>query len=176
MTDHGDGSYSFELTAGTAAGTDDWELKFNDGVGDVRLYPRLSVPVEPLAPLASGYHTLSAAAGGAVPLVMNFGAPGAGARYVLVGGLSGTQPGLIFDGGILPLNRDVFLEGSLAGANQPPFLNTLGTLDPSGRAEATFMPRPPQLALLVGQHIDWSAVAFPGNPLVTPPVGFDVVP
>ena len=176
VTDHGDGSYSFELTAGTAAGTDDWELLFNDGVGDVRLYPRLSVPVEPLAPLASGYHTLSATAGGAVPLVMNFGSPAAGAHYVVVGGLSGTQPGLVFDGGILPLNRDVFLEGSLAGANQAPFLNTLGTLDPTGRAEATFMPGPPQLALLVGQHVDWSAVAFPGNPLVTPPVGFDVVP
>jgi hypothetical protein len=176
VMDHGDGSYMFTLFAGTQPGTDDWELEFDDGLGGVKLYPRLSVTVEPLAPLASGYHTLSATAGGAVPLWMNFGAGAAGEQYIVVGSLAGTQPGLIFDGGLLPLNRDAFLTWSLAGKNQFPFLNTFGFLDATGRAEATFAPTPAELAALVGQHVDWAATAFAGPPQVSAPVGFDVVP
>ncbi len=176
VVDHGDGSYSFSLTAGTAAGLDDWELKFNDGVGNVRLYPRLAARVDPLTPLFSGYDTVSASAGAAVPLVVNFGAPAGAARYIIAGSTDGTQPGLIFDGGILPLNRGRFFNASVASANQAPYLGTRGNLDMNGRAEATFMPSPAMLTSLVGQRVDWAAVAFPGTPLVSAPVGFDVVP
>jgi len=177
VTDHGDGSYSFRLTAGTSAGTDDWELAFDDGMGKVRLYPRLLVPVRAVTPLFSGYDTVSASAGAAVPLVANFTAAAAGARYVVAGSAAGTAPGTLFDGGLLPLNRDYLLGWSVTGANRAPFLATKGTLDASGRAEATFLPTPRQLAPYAGGHLDWSAVVFTGTgALIAPPVGFDVLP
>ena len=177
VTDNGDGTYLFTLTAGTVAGQDDWELKFNDGVGNVRLYPRLSVPVAPVTPLASGYHTVSAGTGAAVPLVANFSAAAAGRRYVIVASAAGTWPGTVFDGGVLPLNRDFLLGWSVTSANQPPFLGTRGNLDAIGRAEALFMPTARQLTPYVGARLDWSAVAFSGlGAAIAPPVGFDVVP
>jgi hypothetical protein len=76
----------------------------------------------------------------------------------------------------LPLNPGRFLAVSMAGAGKAPFLGTRGDLDAGGRAEGTFLPTPAQLAALVCQRVDWSALAFPGTPQVSPPAGFDVVP
>ena len=118
----------------------------------------------------------SAATGAAVPLVANFPTL-PGGRYVMAASAAGTSPGTVFDGGVLPLNRDYLLGWSVTGGNQAPFLGTKGSLDGGGRAEALFLPTPRQLAPLVGARVDWSAVVFTGaGAAIAPPVGFDVVP
>jgi hypothetical protein len=182
VVDNGDGTYTFSLVAGLAAGTDDWELKFNDGGGNVRLYPRLTVPVLPAAELHTGYHTVSATNGACVPLVVN-GGNGSG-NYLLLGSASGTAPGTPLSSFtdlraaiIVPLNLDPFLLSSLNSANAAPFLNTRGRLGPGGRSDAAYMPGPGALAPYVGGRIDWCAlIADSAGPRRTVAVGFDVVP
>jgi hypothetical protein len=56
--------------------------------------------------------------------------------YLLLGSMSGTQPGIPADSVVLPLNWDVYLETSLKWANGPVFQNTFGALDDAGFATA----------------------------------------
>ena len=177
VQDNGDGSYTFTLTAGTAAGADDWELKFNDGIGNVRLYPRLQVPVLPLSMLHTGYHTVSVAAGASVPLIVNAGPASGSEKYLVLGSAAGTTPWTPTDFALIPLARDDFMEWSAATPNVNPFVNTASFLDGNGRAEAAFMPTPSQLTPWVGSRLDWSVVVFdPSGASASTPVGFDIVP
>jgi hypothetical protein len=177
VTDHGDGTYTFTLTAGSSAGTDDWELKFDDGIGNVRLFPRLQVPVLALSTLHSGYHTVSASAGACVPLIVNAGSGSGSQPYLVLGSAAGTTPWTATDFALIPLARDDFMEWSVHGRNARPFVNTSASLDGTGRAEAAFMPTPSQLSPWVGRRLDWSVVVFdPAGASASRPVGFDVVP
>ncbi|MCZ6597392.1 MAG: DUF1028 domain-containing protein [Planctomycetota bacterium] len=177
VTDNGDGSYTFLLTAGTLAGTDTFVITADDGVVEVTLYPLLEIAVDPVTPLHVGVETVSASSGGAAPFVLNLGAGAAGDLYVVVGGLSGTSPGFDFGGGvILPINPDWFTTATLELAGGPFLPGTIGFLDAGGRAEAAFAPTPGLLAGLVGLHVDWAAVDYTGPLVVTNPVGFDIAP
>jgi len=51
-----------------------------------------------------------------------------------VGSMSGTMPGTDFGGLTIPLNMDGYTLFSMMRANQPPYVNTMGVLDSSGRA------------------------------------------
>jgi uncharacterized Ntn-hydrolase superfamily protein len=182
VVDNGDGTYTFTLLAGATAGADDWELKFDDGLGNVRLWPRLQMPVLPLAELHTGYHTVSAGNGACVPLVVN-GQAGPG-NYVVLGSSSGTAPGTPLGSFMdlraaftIPLNLDPFMQSSLASANTAPFLSTRGKLDASGRAEAAYMPAPGALGAYVGGRLDWCVlIRDAAGRRASTPVGFDVVP
>jgi len=176
VTDHGDGSYSFDLTAGTVPGTDAWRIVVDDGLGAlVSLYPALSVRVDPVAPLHVGRDQVSAAAGDWVPLTLNGAAPGD--FYRVLASASGSQPGSPFQGTTLPLNRDAFMTLVATRANTALLPSTRGFLDGAGRAEAAFVPPAGFLTPFAGARLEWSVLFRGATGLaVAPASGFDVLP
>ncbi len=51
VVDHGDGSYSFEVRAGTLPGTQRFEIRVDDGIRPVVLYPHTEIRLDPLVSL-----------------------------------------------------------------------------------------------------------------------------
>jgi hypothetical protein len=178
VTDHGDGTYSFTLTAGAAAGLDRWRIAANDGVVIATLYPPLSMRVDPLVPLHCGYDQVSLTSRDAIPLTVNAGSPSSGRVYVLLAGGAGTQPGTPFGGATIPLNSDRLFLFTYQNPNSPLMPGSYGVLDASGRATASLAPRPALLALYAGGRIDFAGVVFDPFGASQPlgPVGFDIVP
>ncbi len=173
-TDLGQGRYSFPVTAGLVPGVQKLAITVVHATKNVRLWPDLEIQVDPLVELHSGHTTISASAGGTVPLVVNLGAASVGSPYLLLGTSSGTGPGLVIAGVNYPLNFDPFMRWSLNAAGLPPFVATIGALDASGRAQATFVAVPGQLTPFVGRRIDWAAGITPSH--ATNVAGFDVIP
>ena len=177
VVDHGDGSYEFTLTAGVVVGTDEWEIKVNDGIGNVRLYPPLEISADLGRGMHVGFSSISASQGGFVPLTLNLGPANAGQPYWFLASSTGTIPGTQLWWFPIPLNRGRVFNLSLHAPPGSPFVNTIGVLDANGRAEAGFMVAPGALTSFVGQRIDWSSVVTPpGSAIVSDPTGFDVVP
>jgi hypothetical protein len=56
--------------------------------------------------------------------------------YWLLASSTGTQPGLLLDNVLLPLNADPIMALTLTQANTPVFAGTLGVLDYQGRGVA----------------------------------------
>ena len=178
VSDHGDGSYSFPLTAGTQAGLDRFVITASDGFVEATLYPYLAVRHDERAPLHVGFDSISATRGAHVPFVVDVASKPKG-HYLILGTLSGTMPGMRRGRLTLPLNPDSFTHTTLVHADDPGLLpGTRGKLDRAGRAEGGFVEPPRELMLaLVGQRLDWAALVLgKGPPLATNSVGFDVVP
>lgn len=117
----------------TYPGCDDWEL--------VDLGP---------ASLHGDACELQVITGGAINFSLDAGPSHGNRPYLLLGSLSGVEPGVPLPGGAatLPLNWDLFTNLVALNANTPIFSNFHGTLDPSGTAMAqfnTFGPLPPEL-------------------------------
>jgi hypothetical protein len=178
VTDHGDGSYSFPIVAGTLPGSDTWRISVDDGQGQpIVLQPDLSVRVDPLTELHSGRDVVSAVRGAVVPLTLNLGPQKKGRRFLILGSASGTQPGILFRGAALPLNADAFLRLTFDSAGGPLLPNSKGVLDLAGRAVCGFQPPPSFLSPWVGRRLEWSAVILePQGFTATTGAGFDVVP
>jgi hypothetical protein len=81
--------------------------------------------------------SLSGTAGGTVQFDLLLGAAFAGKTYYILGGASGTSPGIPIDGQVFPLNMDAVVLFTLANVNTPLLSNTYGTLDVIGHATAT---------------------------------------
>ncbi|HED65587.1 MAG TPA: DUF1028 domain-containing protein [Planctomycetes bacterium] len=175
VTDHGDGTYSFPLTAGTTPGNANFNVLIDDGVVQASLQPALQVRLDPVQPLHVGYDQVSASEAPTVPFVLN--EPGrAGVHYLILASLNGTQPGGMLGDVALPLNPP-FISVLRHGVDAARLPGTLGVLDDSGRAEGSFASGTPALLSLIGQRLDWAAVLFgPGGRSVTNAVGFDIVP
>lgn len=172
VVDYGDGSYSLEFQAGTAAGSDVWRLSA-DGVV---LQPDVLVRVDPLAPLHLGFDAVASAAGADVPITLNFDPALAGLPYHVLCSGSGTVPGTTAYGTSIPLNVDSLYTLSLGAPNTAPFLATAGLLDGNGRAEATFAATPGLLDPNVGGEIQWAVVVRQAPALVVGPQAFEVLP
>jgi hypothetical protein len=177
VVDNGDGSYSFELVAGTQPGLDTFVITADDGIGKATLYPYLAVRLDQPAPLHAGFDTVSASRGATVPFVVDVPSKPKGVYWIL-GSLSGTSASLGPGPFSVPLVPDSFLWTTFRLAGTPGLLpGTHGFLDASGRAEGAFVAGPGQLLSLAGMRIDWAAsVLGKGPPLGTNAVGFDVVP
>jgi len=176
--DHGDGTYSFTITAGTVPGTDRLQITATDDSLTATLFPYLEV--ETVAPMAlhAGYETVSITAGATVPFVIDVPAHSL-ARYVLLGSLSGTTPGVDLGPSLhIPLNPDwMTLETRRLAGRDHILPDSVGRLDREGRAEAAFIVPPGMLLDLAGLRMDWSAVLLGhGLPGATNAVGFDIVP
>ena len=133
----------------------------------------LTVPLPSLGPSQS---TLSAATGGTVDFSLAAGSENAGRNYLLLGSLSGSDPGTLLPGGLatIPLNRDWFTDYILARLNGPVFSDFWGTLDASGKRAAQL--NAPPIPTWVGQKIDFAyALNDPWN-YVSHPVSVTVVP
>lgn len=87
-------------------------------------------------------------AGGTQSWSLDAGVANATRLYAIAGTLSGTRPGFQFGNSLIPLNSDVWFNLSLAAANGAVYSNTVGTLDASGKAAASF--NYPALAAFAG--------------------------
>ncbi len=82
--------------------------------------------------------TISIGSGGTHQLYLTAGATHASQLYLVLGSASGTSPGFLVDGTLLPLNFDPYMTFTLQAANSPTYVNTLGVLGaPAGAAMAT---------------------------------------
>ena len=174
VVDHGDGSYSFPVTAGTTAGLARFTVTADDGVRPVELYPPLEVRIDPLAELHCGRDVVAVTEDTATPLTLNL-ADAAGHPYLILCSASGTDPGLVLGGLVLPLNRDLFLWRSSHRPNNAFFRHTLGYLDGEGRGEATFLAPHGLLRDAIGRRLDWAALYYDHGLRVTNVAGFDVI-
>ena len=177
VLDHGDGTYSFELTAGTTPGTDRFVIVADDGVQEATLFPYLEVRQDAVEPLHAGYDEVSARAGATIPLsVHEPAAPNA--PYLLLGSVSGTSPGIQLGDVFLPLHLDDFLHLTVHFAGDSAiFPGTRGLLDDAGHAEAGVIAKRGILRPLIGRSMHWAGVVLrDGKLTVTNPVTIEVLP
>ena len=92
---------------------------------------------DPLDWDAPSWGTLSAVLGGSTRLRVLAGAAHAGEADWILGSVSGQTPGMDLLGAHLPLNFDSYMLLTLTSPNLPALSGFLGTLDASGRADAT---------------------------------------
>jgi uncharacterized Ntn-hydrolase superfamily protein len=177
VTDHGDGSYSFAVTAGAVAGTETLAIVADDGVAAATLYPYLTLELDPASSFHAGHDAISVSAGATVPFTLDLGAAQAGVPYVVLATATGTAPGLALPGGaLLPLNPDPVTSTTLVHPGPPLLPGSAGALDAAGRASAALAAPPGLLASAVGQHLDWAALTL-GAPLgASVADGFDLLP
>jgi len=100
----------------------------------------------------------SAANDTSIDLHLVTGSSHSGELYLLLGSLSGTTPGVALQGFTIPLNFDFLFSFTASAANTAPILNqTLGLLDPLGRANASIdIPAGIIPAALVGLHMHFA--------------------
>jgi hypothetical protein len=179
VTDDGDGTYSFAVTAGTEVGTDAFVITATDDFLTATLDPCLEVQSVQVGPLTANVTELSAALGGTVGFELDVAERPRGLYWIL-GSLSGTAPGVDLGPFVhIPLNPDRLTIRTLVLAGRPDVLpGTFGFLDEEGHADAAFIVAPRMLLDLVGLRMDWAAlvVGFGGSPVATNAVGFDIVP
>lgn len=128
--------------------------------------------------LDTSVFTLSEDTGGTATFTLNAGSANAGRKYILLGSLSGTQPGHPLPGGVetLPLNWDVFTDLVISLLNTAVFADFLGTLDGNGNAVATmdtFGRLPPGSA---GQTVHFAYCCNNPFDFVSNPVEIRIVP
>ena len=109
----------------------------------------------PPLPLEIDISAISAAAGGIVNYALDAGQANAFRDYFLLGGISGTDPGIPIPGTsvTLPLNWDIVTDLIYTMANSPAFKDFHGVLDASGKAAAFFDTLGPLPPTAVGVHI-----------------------
>lgn len=117
---------------------------------------------------------LAAANGGSVTFEIDAGAAHAGELYLLLGTLSGTQPGTAAGAALVPLHSDAYTELTLAAPNSVFLPGSLGALDAAGHGSAALV-LPPGLTPPYGIVAHHAAVAIDlasmQVTLVTNPVG-----
>ncbi len=174
VVDHDDGTYSFEVTAGTSPGTESFVVTAEDDLVQATLYPFSSLRIDPVTTLHAGRDELSISAGGEVPLTLNV--PSAPGRpYVILMSASGTDPGTLVGTVRFPLNFDALTLRSLRHAGSTRFPGTIGVLAGDGHGEAAFRVPPGLLVNHVDGRFDCSALVASAPVTVTNAVGFDLV-
>ena len=126
--------------------------------------------------LAADGFSLSERTGGSVNITLTGGQDNNGRKYIILGGVSGTAPGIALPGGmaILPVNWDAFTDFVLALINTPVFMNFLGTLDATGTATAQLNAPPVPGFAGVTMHYAYAL----NNPFdfVSNPIAVEIVP
>ena len=146
----------------TAAEAGDEDLYMSSG--DLALWPASSV-ISNSAPVATG-------------ISLDGGPALGGKQYAVLGSASGTSPGFIRDGVLIPLVIDSAFNQILNLANTPPLANFQGILDATGRATATFDPPAGALSAIVGGTLSFAWVSHTSGVVETAshPVGMQVLP
>jgi len=175
VTDRGNGTYSFPVTAAAAPGDLRLRITANDGVSPVLLTPRTEIPVRPDA-LWANTARVRAAAGSPTDFRLAGGAGGAGRLYAVAASASGTSPGILLPPIVVPLNFDPLFDLSLQLANSAVFVNTVGSLDANGRAAARFAPPAGVLVPLVGRDLHFAFALLQPATLASNPVRVTILP
>ncbi len=159
-------AWVFEVTP---AGQIVWEDRSEDIVFQARHTSRR---------LWADRESLSASSGGVVRFNMEGGTSRAGDIYVLLGSVSGTSPGFIYQGVTVPLNVDGYLTGLLGSIGSGIFSSWIGVLDAEGSGSASYAL--PALAGLSGLTMNHAFLAFDATSrqlsLVSNPVPLDLLP
>ncbi|MEM9378611.1 MAG: DUF1028 domain-containing protein [Planctomycetota bacterium] len=158
LSDLGNGVHTFDLVSTGALGEAEVTIVVDDGVRPVQLHPPLHVAAVAPSELHLGVATYSASEGTRVPMVVDRGAPDAGAAYRVLGSLSGTSPGTMVGGTAVALNRDRFFRFTLGWPGGPPFRDSAGTLDALGRAAPALELPPGSLLPFVGTTVSFVAL------------------
>ena len=145
--DHGDGTYSVPLVAGSGEGVDEFAVVVDDGQGPVTLYPFPTLTHTPT--LTADVDRISAAAGGTVHFSI-FGPETPPPDYLLLCSASGTSPGTPVGDMVVPLNLDGMVILSYVLRNSATFVNTDGALAPDGTSTAQFAVLPGDLIPIIG--------------------------
>ena len=166
VSDHGDGTYSFALRAGTTSGLDRFVIRASDDFVKATLYPFLALRSDPPQILHAGKDRISASVPDPVPFTVN--EPSLpGAKYWLVASLAGHKLR-----GFGPGPTRIAVPGVTPFVPAPP-----GVLDAHGRAEAVYAVAPRLLTPLIGLRLEWQARIHGGGALIeSNTVGFDIVP
>ncbi len=175
VVDHGDGTYSFTITAGTAVGEEQLAIRAEQGeVGT--LYPYLDMRYDAVESLHCGFDAVNVANGADVPMVLDVPDSPFHA-YLVLASLSGTVPGTTVGRISIPLNSDAVTWSTLLRAGDPGLLpGTIGVTDANGRAEMSCRLNSQQLLALSGLRLDWAGLVTGPNPQATNAVGFDILP
>jgi len=173
VTDAGNGTYTFPVTAGTAPGTALLRIQVNDGQRTILLSPRTPVKLDSFW---ASRATLPGGAGGTVDFTLNAGAGFAGRGYLALASASGSVPGIPGPGFTVPLNPDALFFVSYAIRNSAILQMTEGTLDGSGRAAARLVAPAGLLLPFANQTLTFAFAAL--NPLgfASNPVAMGVTP
>ena len=130
--------------------------------------------------LVAAAHNLSARMGGVVNFSLCAAEHNKSRHYILLGGVSGTEPGILLPGGAatLPLNFDFFSSYVFLMMNKPPFANFASTLDTSGigwaKMDTTILgPIPPGC---VGLRLNFAYALNNPWDFASNPVGIEIVP
>ena len=101
-------------------------------------------------------------AGGPINFYHVFDTSFAGNNYLLLGSFTGSLPGLaLVPGVVLPLNLEALLGAMLSLPNSPTFVNTMGVVDVTGRADSTVIVPPGELfPALIGWQLNFAHVVF----------------
>lgn len=175
VVDHGDGSYSAPITAGTGQGLDVFRVVIDDGIRAVLLYPFPQLELRPT--LSVTPPTLSASAGGTAQFALEGPEEGPPPRtYLLLGSISGTAPGIPIGSIVLPLNFDWFLWTSFRWRNGAYFADTEGVLNPDGSGAARFLVNPGDLSPLVGIDMAFAYFTPDRSDFASNPVLVTIVP
>lgn len=120
--------------------------------------------------------SLSLSAGGTAAFELCGGLENASRPYLVLGSVSGTSPGIVVDGVLLPLNIDAYFLVTLTAPNSSVHVGTFGVLSATGSGSASLVVptgTDPGLAGLTLTHafatleLPFGAVAFASNPVDT---------
>lgn len=112
-----------------------WELS---GDRNATLLSTMQTWLRQRPALVASSTTVSLASPQRVDLALHGDTARAGSIYMVLGSLSGTDPGTAMPGGLLPLNVDFLTSATLSQARSALFPGTMGVLDAAGNAQAAF--------------------------------------
>lgn len=155
---------------------DDGTVAMRAGIGNT---PGMILKTRVGGTLTGFPKTISATTGGVHKMFLNASPAAAGKTYLFLGSATGTSPGFFVGSLFVPLNVDAYTMLVLSNPNVPPFGNTLGTLDASGRAVAT-LTIPAAIPGLVGLTLNhaYGTLNLLGSALsfVSEPARLELVP
>lgn len=105
------------------------------------------------AGLSADTTTLSVSSGGVQNFRIDAGVGNAGKRYLLLGSMTGTAPGIALGPVTLPLVPDAYTAFTLAQRNSAFFVASSGRLDAAGRAAPALNLAPGVSLSLIGAHL-----------------------
>lgn len=127
--------------------------------------------------LQTDTYSMHESTGGDAQLLLLAGPVNANRNYILLGSVTGTDPGFPLPGGkvLLPLTWDIFTDVVIASINTPVFSNFMGTLDGTGSAMATFDTLGP-IAGTQGLIFHFAYALNAPWDFVSNPVGIEIAP
>ncbi len=157
VTDNGDGSYSFVVTAGVRPGRLDLRVTVDDGSGARPIFPA-PVLADSAWPLWVNRAEISATAGGAIDFAVQPGSRyGASSPWILLASASGTSPGIRLSQDVnLALNPDPLFDATVLAVQCGVMPELYGVMSPSG-LDATRLSFPPGLYTIpVGTQLSFA--------------------